>query len=705
MSTALRPLAWTTAAFLAGVLLHVGRMPLWVTLIACACAVWSLAGRAGRAPLPGRLPRAVMAVALIAAVAAMFRTLNGLDAGTTLLAAMGAVKLLEASSRRDQYVVIGAALFLLLAAALSEQGLPYLPLYTAHVWICCTALAVVARPRSASGGSVSWIDGAGAAPTVDRLSARSAQAARLDDVAAARLAARSLLLALPLAVLAFLFFPRLSGSLWALPDSGRAATGLSDTLTPGAISDLSESSTPAFRVWFDGEPPPPAERYWRGPVLHDFDGETWTRPRPWWFDTRRRPRPLGRAYRYRITLEPSAGRWWLALDTVDASPRQFVRLTSDHVLASARRLTEPVTYDAVSHTRISDADPLPARVRRRDLHLPDDRNPRTLALARRLRALSASDSAFVAAALQFLRGGGFSYSLTPPRLGRDSVDDFLFGTRQGFCGHYASAFATLMRAGGVPARVVTGYLGGEWNPIGGYLLVRQSDAHAWVEVWLEGRGWTRVDPTVVVAPERLTRGIADFLPGAASAPERLLLDVRWLASISQAWDAANAWWTNEVIDFDLKDQLALLSRLGVRAPGLAALAAALALALVAWLAATAWHFGRLPRPARPDRLARAYTRLCRRIGQAGAPREPHEGPLAYAESIARHRPDLAAAARPLLERYAQLRFGAPDGTAAPGAPDARRLAAFERVVARWRAPPAPLDGSVQPSVPRSRSVK
>jgi transglutaminase-like putative cysteine protease len=687
VSAALRPLAWTTAAFLAGVLLHVGRMPLWATLTACACAVWSLAGRAGRAPLPGKVLRAAMAVALIAAVAAMFRTLNGLDAGTTLLAAMGAVKLLEARSRRDQYVVIGAALFLLLAAALSEQGLPYLPLYAAHVWICCTALAGVARPRTTSAGPVSWLGSAGASLPGGRIQAPGARTARLDDIAAAKLAARSLLLALPLAVLAFLFFPRLSGSLWALPDPGGAVTGLSDTLTPGAISDLSESSTPAFRVWFDGAPPPPAERYWRGPVLHDFDGDTWTRPGPWWFGAPRPPTPLGRAYRYRITLEPSAGRWWLALDTVDASPRRSVRLTSDHVLVSARRLTEPVTYDAVSHTRVSDADPLPARVRRRDLRLPPDRNPRALALARRLRERSASDSAFVAAALQFLRDGGFRYSLTPPRLGRDSVDDFLFGTRQGFCGHYASAFATLMRAGGVPARVVTGYLGGEWNPIGGYLLVRQSDAHAWVEVWLGGRGWTRVDPTAVVAPERLSRGIRDFLPGAASAPERLMLDVHWLASIRQAWDAANAWWTNEVIDFDLSDQLALLSRLGVRSPGLAALASALAIALVAWRAAMARHLGRLPRPPRPDRLARAYSRLCRKIERAGMPREPHEGPLAYAESIARHRPDLAAAARPLLERYAQLRFGgAPGGTAVPRAPYARRIAAFERVVARWRAP-------------------
>lgn len=646
-AVSLRPLAWTAAAFVGGLLLHIGHVPVWTLLVACACAGWSLAGHARRVPLPSKRLRAAMALALIAAVIATYRTLNGLDAGTALLAIMGAVKLLEAAARRDQYVVIAAALFLLVAAALDAQSLPYLPLYAAQMWLSCTALVVISHPRSPLGNR-----------------------------AAAVLAARSLLLALPLAVLVFLLFPRLSGSLWALPDPGRAVTGLSDTLRPGDISDLSESPDPAFRAWFDGSPPPPAERYWRGPVLHDFDGATWSRPSPWWIGPSRELTPLGSAYRYRIALEPTDRRWWIALDTVAAPPRAAVRLTADHVLVSARPLVEPVSYDAVSYAPARDAAPLLPRVRARDLDLPPGRNPRTLELARRLRAQAGSDAAFVSDALAFLRTGGFHYTLEPQRLGRESVDDFLFETRQGFCGHYASAFATLMRAGGVPARIVTGYLGGEWNRIGGYLLVRQSDAHAWVEVWLEGRGWTRTDPTAVVAPERLTRGILEFLPGAASAPERLMLEVPWLDSIEQTWDAANAWWTSQVIDFDLRAQLSLLARLGVRAPGLGALVAGLALALVGWLAVAAWHLGRLPPSARPDRLARAYGRLCRKLARAGAPREPHQGPLAYADAIARRHPELAGRARALLMRYAELRFGR-----AP--PHPGRLAEFERAVARW----------------------
>jgi hypothetical protein len=198
-------------------------------------------------------------------------------------------------------------------------------------------------------------------------------------------------------------------------------------------------------------------------------------------------------------------------------------------------------------------------------------------------------------------------------------------------------------------------------------------------VWLEDRGWTRVDPTAVVAPERMTHELFDVLPAAASSAERLMLTMHWLASARLAWDAVNAWWTSTIIDFDLSSQLALLARLGFHAPGLGALAAALALALCVWLAASAWHHGR-PAPARrPDPLALAYGRLCGKLARAGTPRKPYEGPLAFADSIARRHPQLARRVRPLLEEYAALRYGS---TSTSGA---RRIVEFQRAVARWRA--------------------
>jgi transglutaminase-like putative cysteine protease len=480
---------WVCAAFAGGVLLHIDRLPLW----ACAAALTLIAWRLLRARTvgwyPGIVLRAVLALALVGLVLARFHTLNGLAAGGTLLVLMAGLKLLETRTPRDEYVMVGAALFLLLAACLDREDLVRTPLYAVQAWLCCAALAVVAYPDCRA-------------------------------LAAARLAGRALLVALPLAALLFVFFPRLPGAFWAIPQGGEASTGLSDSMSPGSIVRLTASYEPAFRAKFHGAIPPPAERYWRGPVLHDFDGYTWRAGAG--FHPREQLENLGISYRYSVTLEPSRRRWWLALDIPAESPDPHVLLTYDHQLLADAPVTDRVTFEALSYTHAATAQAPDPAAQRQDTALPEGSNPRSAALARALRRRAGSDADFVRAVLEFLRSGGFAYTLTPERLGTNPVDDFLFNTRAGFCGHYASAFATLMRAAGIPSRVVTGYLGGEWNPIGGYFVVRQSDAHAWTEVWLTGRGWIRVDPTAVVAPERLERGIFDLLPEALSSRQRLL---------------------------------------------------------------------------------------------------------------------------------------------------------------------------------------
>jgi hypothetical protein len=283
------------------------------------------------------------------------------------------------------------------------------------------------------------------------------------------------------------------------------------------------------------------------------------------------------------------------------------------------------------------------------------------------------------------RDGHFAYTLTPPLLDQDSVDDFLFNSRRGFCGHFASAFATLMRAGGVPARVVTGYQGGEWNPIGGYLLIRDSDAHAWVEVWEDGRGWVRVDPTAVVAPERLHRGILDLLPDAGTVPERLLHQFAWLQEGHQAWDALNAWWSTRVVAYNYRSQLQLLDSLGFSNPGWQQLGWLLAAALAIWLLAVAWQFGRVNGVRGPDRLARAYLRLCARLARHGAARQPHQGPLAFAATLGDTSGPFSQA-RELLGVYTRMRYGR-------AAPTSAQLRDFERRISRWRPPRRHVRGS------------
>ncbi len=613
-----------------------------------------------------------MALLLVAAVLVRFRTLNGLSAGTALLILMGASKLLETRSRRDEYIVVGAAVFLLLAACLDRQELLRAPLYLLHIWVCCAAVAVVSYAQPVTRARATAARDPHLDPSTDRTYTFS-------DRSAVLLAGRALLFATPLAIVLFLFFPRLPGAFWALPRPDAATTGLSDTMSPGSITELTSSYDIAFRARFEGAPPPQQELYWRGPVMHDFDGYTWRRT----YGTYYRQKPLeyvGKPYRYRISLEPSSQRWWFALDTLKTKPDGNVFFTDDYELISSDPVTETTTYTAVSYTSVRSDAALTRNARHRDtLLLPANRNQRSQAFARELRSRAGSDGAYVNSVLEFMRTGGFEYSLTPPRLGYDSVDDFLFNTRSGFCGHFASAFVTLMRAAGVPAHVVTGYLGGEWNPIGGYFIVRQSDAHAWAEVWLEGRGWTRVDPTAVVEPGRLTRGILDLLPNAVSAPARMLRGSTWLTALMQRWDAANTWWNDHVVKFDFKAQLDILQWLGIDSPEFRDLGWAFASGLIGWLLWIAWQIGRSAPGPRPDRLARAYSRLCHKLGKAGVGREPHQGPLAYADTVTTRRPDLGDAVRALLEQYAELRYGI-----AARESESDGISAFEHGVKRLR---------------------
>jgi transglutaminase-like putative cysteine protease len=651
------PLLWVCAASAAALLLHAAQVPAWITLSALGLVGWRLAALTGAVRLPGGIVRITLGLALVAAVFAQFQTLNGLLPGTAMLMLMATIKLLETRTRRDQYVVIGGALFLLLAACLADQALAWTPLYAAQALLCCSALAVV---------------GYAPASNEERFAVRPALRMR----EAIALAGRTLLFAIPLAIPLFLFFPRLPGHFWAVTSGNEAMTGLGDTLTPGSITRLTSSYAIAFRVRFDSRPPPLVERYWRGPVMHEFDGATWKAGRYAPEDTQRLA-CLSMPYRYRVYLEPTFRHWWLSLDTVMGSPSPSVRYTNDYQLIAAQPVSQSLSYSAISCTQARVFAPLSFASRFDDTYLPPGRNPRTLALALQLRRRAGSDIAFVQAVLAFLRTGGFAYSLTPPPLGPDPVDDFLFRTRSGFCGHYASAFVDMMRAGGVPARVVTGYLGGQRNPYDGTLIVRQSDAHAWAEVWLDSRGWTRVDPTAVVAPERLYHNILDLLPSALSTSERLVHAWPWVNSALERWEALNGWWNERVVGFNSRSQLNLLRALGFHSPELRDAGWVFAAALLIWLTWISWQLGRTQSAPPPDRLARAYSLLCRKLARTGLARAPHHGPLAYAQLIVKYRPDLSPRIGPLLQTYAELRFGPVADAASVG-----NLRAFERAVAQ-----------------------
>jgi transglutaminase-like putative cysteine protease len=629
--------------FLGAVLLNAYHTALWCLPLALLAIAWRARGL--RAPLrvPARYLRIGVALLLTLAVLVSFHTLNGIDAGSSLLVAMATLKLTETSRRRDWLIVLAAALFLLLAACLDGQALWHLPLYAAELWLLCTALYALGTEAEA--------------PHTVTLLHRSA---------------KSLAAALPFALLLFLFLPRLPGSFWVLPQRHEAFTGLGDEMSPGSISQLTQSSDPALRVRFDAAVPPAAERYWRGPVLHVFDGSTWRRQHAQ-LDRAPRLQFQGQAYSYDITLEPNQHNVLIALELPqglpDDPPNTFA--TFDYQLIASAPTERAVSYRLQSYPQHRSVDTLSAAARRLDLQLPPKRNPRSIELARSLRQQAGSDAVFIDAVLDYLRRGGFSYTLEPPLLDLDSVDDLLFRTRAGFCGHYASAFVTLMRAGGVPARVVTGYLGGTWNRYGGYLYITQADAHAWAEVWLEARGWVRVDPTTVVAPGRLTEGLDELLPGSG-AGGRGLMSAFWIADALQAWQGLNAWWQDKFIGFNFARQLGLLERLGFKHHQLQTLALLLAASAGIWLTLIAW--GMRPRSRVPagDRLSRSWRALERKLQRAAGARAPHETAMAYAERVGRAQPELSSTLSALARRYARLRYG-------PGA-SATEFEQFHRAV-------------------------
>lgn len=621
-----RHLAWAIAGFTLAALPHVGHVAIWTLLFAAVAAASRMLIEIKRWPLPPKWVRIGMAFAALLGVLANYRTLNGIDAGTALLIVMAGMKLLETSSIRDLTVVVFLSYFALFAAFLYGQSMMLLPYMIVAAWLLTATLMRIHQTAA-----VSMRDAAGAT-------------------------AKMLLQALPLAVLLFLFFPRLPGQFWAVPPRQKAMTGLSEEMTPGDVSELSLSSAIAFRVKFEGEPPPARERYWRGPVLHHFDGRTWRRAgTPY---TQQDIVPSGRRYRYRISLEPQERNWVFPLDIVTGWNRERAFRTGDFQLfARQEQIAVLTSFDLESAPAYVVASEPRKDLRHFDTLIPLDRNTRTIELARGMRERAGSDEAFIQAVLDKFGSEKFYYTLQPPALDSNAVDDFLFNTKRGFCEHFASAFTVMARSVGIPARIVTGYQGGEYNPMGGYFIVRQSDAHAWSEVWLENRGWQRIDPTAAIAPERIERGLDAAISAQEDVPGRALRRNALLSRLRMAWDAANTFWNDQVVQFGQAQQLWLLEKLNVKDPRWEYLGAALVVALLGFFGALsaylAWKF----KPRSRDPASHVYEQLCRKLAKRGVPRLPHEGPNDYVARAAAARPELAAQLAEVRTVYVGLRYG------------------------------------------------
>lgn len=610
---------WTLAsAALALLPLLLQLPPMLATVIALAALLTAALSWRRVLPMPVRL---LLVLGMLAAIAWQMGLVRpGRDTGCALLAAMLAIKSSELRSLRDARSLLGFALFSPFAAFLLDQG-PLTTLLAALAGLC----ALLALQRLAQGEG-----------HADALPLRG----QLKGVG------RLLALGLPLALASFWLFPRLSTPLWGVPERAVSTPGLSDSMEPGQWLDLMADDTPALRVQFFGAVPDPDQRYWRGPVLTDFDGRRWTRDRA---RTQRPPAIVdagARGWDYQIDYEPTDRRQLVALDLPTRAPEGST-LDADMSLLSDR------TLSALSRWRLHSAPPQhfdsapPPYLRRAALQLPAGFNPRTATLARQWRQEAGSnDEAVVRRALQWITTD-FSYTLDTPVAGRDPIDEFLFGYKAGFCEHFSSAFVVLMRNAGIPARVVTGFAGGTRNRVGDYWVVRRMDAHAWAEVWLPQRGWVRVDPTAAVAPERILDTLDDRLLADAGNP----LQQRWL-QLGQMGDWLRRGWNDLVLSFDARRQQQLFKPLGLDdiKPGqlLSGFVMA-ALAAVLWMA---WLLARGERERDP--LLRAWHRLGRRYARLGLAREPHEPALLWARRVDACRPDPALLA--LSQRFADARY-------------------------------------------------
>ncbi len=619
---------------------HMDHLPIWTSAAVLATLAWraAITWRGKRMPpLWLLLP---VSVAAMAGVYASYRTLLGRDAGVAMLALLLAFKLLEMHARRDLFVVVFLSFFMLLTTFF----------YTQAIWMALLMAATVVVLLA----TLMTFQYTGAVPPLGR---------RLRETA------RIFVLATPLALLLFIAFPRFQGPLWGLPGDARGGkSGMSDTMSPGSVASLALSEDIAFRVRFLGAPPPQSQLYWRGIVLSAFDGKTWMRNSRLLYAYSENLQDLtiavdGPPLRHDITLEPSGKRWLFSLELTGPNlsvPGGVVASDEMEILARTP-VHERLRYGARAWVRHQWQTSLPPERLAKWLRLPAGYNPRTLALAQSLRRAD-DPAASARAVLDLFRRERFRYTLEPPALGRDTVDDFLFSTRAGFCEHYAAAFTVLMRAMGIPARVVTGYQGGELNPVDGYLTVRQSDAHAWSEIWLAGRGWVRIDPTAAVAPERVEQNLARSLPQAAPFGLDGLIGLRndrnsWLSQLRFNVNALNNAWNQWVLDYNPDRQRSFLEELSYgffNWRGAAALGSIAALLLL---------LRRVRRRAAHDPVEAAYDAFCRLMAQRGHARRIDEGPHGYALRLqAIEGPEGGKAAmRSFLELYGKLKYGPPDG--------------------------------------------
>jgi len=638
-------LVWIVIAVIVVILPQSLRMPPWVSMIALCCIAWRILIFNGRLNYPGRFVRIMVVLFTLVVSISQMRNLGvGLDSAASLLTLGFVFKLIEMRQKRDIYIVISICFIMAMLAFLYSQSV-LSTLYITFAVIVVTA-AMISLNRSLM---------------------------IKDNIGTAKLAGKIIFQALPLTVVLFVVFPRIA-PLWAVPiQTGASTTGVTDEMSPGDISELGRSGELAFRVQFENTLPPlHQDLYWRGLVLDDFDGETWRRAGSsssysrasrlsdftWsWED---RVSTSGNPLYYNVILEPTQQPWLYGLHLAEEVRNDFFQ-SRNFELFNNGLITQRFSYDLRSFARYQTDLVLLDSTRRRSTGLPEEGNSRSREFAEELRATVETDRDFVYAVLSHFQRNEFFYTLNPALLGEDRIDDFLFNTLEGFCEHYASTFTYLMRAAGIPSRVVVGYQGAEYNRFEDYMMVYQYNAHAWSEVWLEGEGWVRFDPTGAVSPERIELGMeaamgddpAFLEDGLFSAVRRSNFD--WLNNIRLRLDAIEYEWNRRVVNYDEDVQFEFFERIFGEVTEQKVL---LLLGTLACLVMLAIGFTviRVEPKSRHDPVNKLYLKVCGELDKIKLGRKPGEGPIAYRDRVCQQRPELSESMAALTELYVRLNY-------------------------------------------------
>ncbi len=617
-------------AYILGYLPHMTHLPLPVTLWCAFFWTWEWFGCTRSWPMPSSSARnALTLLGLALAIGAGLLQNSTFDmlTGISMLAILLGLKPLEVDSRETGLSALCLSLFLGVFGVFHSESI------MTGAYILAVLIIILSLTIRINAPGHAW---------------------RKNLFMALRLT----LYGLPLAVALFLACPRLPFGLFGM-DKSTSTTGLQDTLQMGDLGLLASNQDIVFRAKFNNQPPPPRQMYWRGLVLWDFDGRTWSRPE----DLPQGPNQLvgHTPVSYELHLEPSTNHWLYSLD-MPFSPVAGAEFFLDNTFLSRFSLKSGRRLRLHSFLSYNTGNLQPWE-RWRSEQLPPQGNPRARALARRWAQESGSSEEVLSKALHFFEQRKFSYTFNPPMLPEtDFIDAFLFDTKSGYCSHFAAAMAFLLRAAGVPARIVVGYLGAENNPIGDYLIVRQAYAHAWDELWIPHKGWVRVDPTTTVSPERMELGPLLYQfegqTGAANQQET------GLRTMLHTWDALSFYWERSVLSYSYFRQRSLLSKLGIRMRGLTGILQTLGLMLAVVLLGSAatyalWRLRAGFRTETTDPALRSYQRFCHKLAKAGLQPKPGTGPMDFADQLRTQRPELAEAITRITNCYIRLRYGPP----------------------------------------------